>query len=211
MPKNWSPETPTCILFTFTTSSQPIQLLFSQIHPVHVHVHSHYYSTHHHINTTSSPPRWSSFSSTYLLPYPSQMLVLTNPRLLERQRKDLNKNYFVQFCQLCREEWHEALWNAWMTSPGLDTTDHVLRVSSRTPPEEIHCNGRPRARAILWMKEIWPEPGGPTNWSIRPLVDDERGLERGANSEGFVKGMGTSLEGEARGDGSPALMEVQFV
>jgi len=43
------------------------------------------------------------------------------------------------------------------------------------------------------------------------LVDDERSLERGANSEGFVKGMGTSLEGEACGDGLPALMEVRFV
>ena len=67
-------------------------------------------------------PRWSSFSSTYLLPYPSQMLLLTDPRLVGRQRKDLNRNDFVQFCQLYREEWHEALWSAWMTSPGPDTT-----------------------------------------------------------------------------------------
>ena len=38
--------------------------------------------------------------------------------------------------------------------------------------------------------------GGPTN---RPLVDDERGLGRGANSEGIIKGTGTSLEVEHAG------------
>ena len=38
--------------------------------------------------------------------------------------------------------------------------------------------------------------GGPTN---RPLVDDERGLGRGANSEGIIKGTSTSLEGGACG------------
>ena len=42
-------------------------------------------------------------------------------------------------------------------------------------------------------------PGGPTKRSIGPLVDDERGLERGAGGEGFVKGMGTSPEGGACG------------
>jgi len=43
------------------------------------------------------------------------------------------------------------------------------------------------------------------------LVDDEQGLERGANSEGFVKGMDTPLEGEACGDSLPTLIGVQFV
>ena len=37
-------------------------------------------------------------------------------------------------------------------------------------------------------------PGGPTKRSIGPLVDDEQGLERRGGGEGFVKGMGTSLE-----------------
>jgi len=40
----------------------------------------------------------------FLLPILLNMLLRTNTRLLKRQRKDLNENYFVQFCQLCREE-----------------------------------------------------------------------------------------------------------
>ena len=207
MPKNWSPEIPTQHVSSshFTTGSQPIQYLFSQTHPVHVHVHSHCYLTHHHIIITSSSPRWSPFSSTYLL------LKRSSSQIQEWQRKDLNRNYFIQFCLLCREEWHEVLRSAWTTSLGPDTTDHVFQVSSWTPPEEIHCKGRPRAPAILWKREIWPEPGDPTKRSIKPLVDDEQGLERGANSEGFVKGMDTPLEGEACGDSLPTLMGVQFV
>jgi len=140
IPKNWSPEIPAQHVSSshFTTGSQPIQHFFSQTHSVHTHVHSHCYPTryptHHHINTTSSSPRWSSFSSTYLLPYPFQTLLLTNPRLLEWQQKDLNRNYFVQFCQLCWEEWHEALRSAWTTSPGPDATVITYFSLSRTPP-----------------------------------------------------------------------------
>jgi len=40
-------------------------------------------------------------------------------------------------------------------------------------------------------------PSGPTNRSIGLLVDDERGLERGADGEGFAKG----TEGRVWGTG----------
>jgi len=40
-----------------------------------------------------------------------------------------------------------------------------------------------------------PVPGGPTDRSIGALVDDEQGLERGADGEEFCKGMVISLEG----------------
>jgi len=40
------------------------------------------------------------------------------------------------------------------------------------------------------------------------LVDDERGLGRGANSEGIIKGTGTSLEEEPVG--LPASVGRQF-
>jgi len=60
-----------------------------------------------------------------------------------------------------------------------------ISASSGTPPEEIRWNGRPRARGILWLGKILPIHGGPTD---RPLVDDERGLGRGTDSEGLLKG-----------------------
>jgi len=49
---------------------------------------------------------------------------------------------------------------------------------------------------LYFDRQILPVPGGPTN---RPLVDDERGLGRGANSEGIIKRTGTSLEVEPVG------------
>ena len=53
-----------------------------------------------------------------------------------------------------------------------------------------------RQHKLYFDRQILPVPGGPTN---RPLVDDERGLGRGANSEGIIKGTGTSLEVEPVG------------
>ena len=50
-----------------------------------------------------------------------------------------------------------------------------------------------REHKLYFDRQILPVPGGPTN---RPLVDDERGLGRGENSEGIIKGTGTSLEVE---------------
>jgi len=127
IPKNCS----TCILFTFYNWLPADTTLFLSNTFCS---HSRPFSLLSHINTTSSSPRWSSFSSTYLLPYPSQTLLLTNPRLLEWQQKNLNRNHFVQFYQLCREEWHEALRSAWTTSPGPDATVTTYFSLSRTPP-----------------------------------------------------------------------------
>ena len=73
------------------------------------------------INTTSFSPRRSSFSSIPQ-PYPFQTLLLTTSRYLERQHKDFDVDYLVQFCQLRRKEWHENLQSARATSPGPDTT-----------------------------------------------------------------------------------------
>ena len=50
-----------------------------------------------------------------------------------------------------------------------------------------------RQHKVYFDRQILPVPGGPTN---RPLVDDERDLGRGANSEGIIKGTGTPLEVE---------------
>jgi len=49
-----------------------------------------------------------------------------------------------------------------------------------------------RQHKVYFDRQILPVPSGLTS---RPLVDDERGLGRGANSEGIIKGTGTSLEG----------------
>jgi len=38
------------------------------------------------------------------------------------------------------------------------------------------------------LTEILPVPGGSITQSIRPLIDNERGLERGADDEGFAEG-----------------------
>jgi len=53
-----------------------------------------------------------------------------------------------------------------------------------------------REHNLYFDRQILPVPGGPTNI---PLVDDERGLGRGANSEGIIKGTGTPLEVESVG------------
>jgi len=44
----------------------------------------------------------------------------------------------------------------------------------------------------------------------RPLVNDERGLGRGGDNEGIIKGTGTSLEGRACGTGLPASIGQRF-
>ena len=66
----------------------------------------------------------------------------------------------------------------------------------------------------LELKEHCLDPSNPPDWLTlspslsprslrgvqkRPLVDDERALRRGADSEGIIKGTGTSLEGRACG------------
>jgi len=38
------------------------------------------------------------------------------------------------------------------------------------------------------LTEILPVPGGQITTSIGPLIDNERGLERGADDEGFAEG-----------------------
>ena len=50
-----------------------------------------------------------------------------------------------------------------------------------------------RQHKLYFDRQVLPVRGGPTN---RPLVDDERSLGRGANSEGVIKGTVTSLEVE---------------
>ena len=45
-----------------------------------------------------------------------------------------------------------------------------------------------RQHKVYFDRQILPVPSGLTN---RPLVDDERDLGRGANSEGIIKGTGT--------------------
>jgi len=53
-----------------------------------------------------------------------------------------------------------------------------------------------REHKLYFDRQILPVPGGPTNI---PLVDDEQGLGRGANSEGIIKRTGTSLKVEPVG------------
>ena len=126
------------ILFTFTFTLTTIPLIIITIT----------------INTTSSSPRWSSFSSTYLLPSLIQTLRLTNPTLLKRQGKDFNGYHFVQFCHLCRKEWL----NTWGFTECLNESGTRYNVNTsvsayfgfiRTPPEEIHWNRWPM------MSEVW--------------------------------------------------------
>jgi len=38
------------------------------------------------------------------------------------------------------------------------------------------------------LTEILPVPGGSITRSIRPLINNERGLERGADDDGFAEG-----------------------
>ena len=53
-----------------------------------------------------------------------------------------------------------------------------------------------RQHKLYLDRQILPAPGGPKDI---PLVDDERGLGRGENSEGIIKGTSTSLEVEPVG------------
>jgi len=54
------------------------------------------------------------------------------------------------------------------------------------------------------LTEILPVPGGPITASIGPLIGNERGLERGADDNGFA-------EGGVWGAGLPASMGLQLV
>jgi len=54
------------------------------------------------------------------------------------------------------------------------------------------------------LTEILPVPGGPITTRIGPLIDNERGSERGADDKGFTKG-------GVWGAGLPAAMGSQLV
>jgi len=164
----------------FANGSQSIHYLFSQTYP-HCHTtHHHYHHEQHHL----------FFSQTILVipqPYPSQLLLLTNPSFVEWQPKDLfypifgnrvEKNNRVDTCGFT-----ERLNDKSGTRYNISTS---VTTYLRTAPEGIRWNGRPRAQSIL--REILPVPNGPTN---RPLVDTERGLGRGVDSEGVVQGTST--------------------
>jgi len=65
-----------------------------------------------------------------------------------------------------------------------------------------------REHKLYFDRQILPVPGGPKN---KPLVDDERDLGRGENSEGIIKGTGTSLEVEPVGLPPSIRRRFQFV
>ena len=118
-----------------------------------------------------------------------------DPKLPIKQLQDLHGNCFDQSYQF-RLYWklqqipvnitwrtynnkigslRPAFLRAWTMRPGPLAT-YVLRwprisASSRTPPREIRWNGRLRAFATDWPRDVFPVPGGPTK--LKAEIDDE--------------------------------------
>ena len=166
-----------------------------------------------HLLPSSSTPPLPILGDTRFLPPHS--LNYTLPKRFSSQiqafEKDSGKISMEITVQICRKEW-QGRYMRFYEVLERQVRDQILlwpriSASSRTLPEEIHWNRRPREWAILLLREISPIPGGTTN---RPLVDNERGLGRGADSEGIIKSTGTLLEVGACEAGLPASIGQQF-